>query len=601
MKTDIKHLNRILREISCVLTRRQKIKCFGIVILIIIGSVLETLGVSIVIPFVQSILTPQELLKSRYFAKIASNFNISSNNEIVIFVGGCLVALYVVKNLFLMFSSYMQVSFRRSMECELSNQMLRTYMTRPYVYFLDTNSADVLRGITEDVDCLYSIVENTFVFMSSALTIALIMVFLFVSNPSMGFVLCILGMLSFLILVIVFRRILAGVGQRYIEAETEKKKYAYQAINGIKEINVMQRVDFFVEQYCSSNEKSRRSSTKYHTLNSYPMRIIEAVCISGIIVAICIVYSRGLVGNDFVSQMAAFAVAAFRLLPLVGTMVTVVNSFVYYWKGADNTYNNTIEVRQYEKEKSEYIHEKIGEVDENSLILPMEQLVISNIYWKYPKSEKSVLDDLSLAINRNESVGIVGESGSGKTTLSDIIMGLYRPQKGTVEIDGVDIYAIPKLWSRKIGYVPQEVFLTDDSVRANVSFGLYDDEIDDDKVWDALEMAQLRSFVENLPNGLDTLVGERGVKFSGGQRQRIAIARALYYNPDIMIFDEATSSLDNETEKAVMESIDALLGRKTLIIIAHRLSTIRNCDTIYEIVGGKAIKRNKSEIFDKES
>ena len=215
--------------------------------------------------------------------------------------------------------------------------------------------------------------------------------------------------------------------------------------------------------------------------------------------------------------------------------------------------------------------------------------------WKYPESKKATLQGINLEIKKGESVAFIGESGAGKTTLADIILGLYIPQEGTVTVDGVSIYDIPQDWSRIVGYVPQSVYLLDDTIRNNILFG--EKQMDDKKIWDALKQAQLYDFVKTLPDGLNTIVGERGIKFSGGQRQRIAIARALYYNPDILVLDEATSALDNETEEALMESIEALQGLKTLIIIAHRLSTIRNCDKIYEVKDGKIELRNKEEIL----
>ena len=227
----------------------------------------------------------------------------------------------------------------------------------------------------------------------------------------------------------------------------------------------------------------------------------------------------------------------------------------------------------------------------------MKDIKINQISWKYPNSEKFVLKDLSMEIFRGESIALIGTSGAGKTTLADIILGLYRPQGGNITVDNVDISTIPQQWSKMIGYVPQQVFLTDDTIRNNIAFGLYENEIDEKAIWRALEKAQLKEFVQSLPEGLNTKVGERGIKFSGGQRQRVAIARALYYEPDIIVLDEATSALDNETETAVMESIDLLKGEKTLLIIAHRLSTISNCDRIYEIVDGKAVPKRKEDVI----
>ncbi len=221
-------------------------------------------------------------------------------------------------------------------------------------------------------------------------------------------------------------------------------------------------------------------------------------------------------------------------------------------------------------------------------------MAVQGVWWKYPEGERNVLEDASLVIHKGEAVAFIGESGAGKTTLADIILGLLHPQKGEVLLDGTDIYSIPKRWAKTIGFVPQNVFLIDDTVRHNVAFGIYEDEIEDDKIIRALKSAQIYDFIQGLPHGLDTVVGESGVKFSGGQRQRLAIARALYDNPDILVLDEATSALDNETESAVMQSIDALKGTKTLIIIAHRLSTIQNCNKVYEVKDGKAVLKERN-------
>ena len=234
--------------------------------------------------------------------------------------------------------------------------------------------------------------------------------------------------------------------------------------------------------------------------------------------------------------------------------------------------------------------------DSDPTVRFMESLRIDKVCWTYPKSDKQVLKDLSITIKKGESVGLIGPSGAGKTTLSDIILGLFKPQSGSVFMDGIDIYTIPGEWSSIIGYVPQSVYLTDDTIKNNIGFGTDENEIDDERVWHALEQAQLKDYVMSLPDKLETFVGERGIRFSGGQRQRIAIARALYYNPDILVLDEATSALDNETEKAIMESIDSLQRHKTLIIVAHRLTTLRNCDKIYEIKDGIAKEVNKKEV-----
>lgn len=597
MKTDIKELMGIFKKIVYILTDRQKKKCCYIVVIIMIGSLLETIGVSMILPFVQALLSPQELLKNKLFAFGAQKFGVDSNIGIVFFAGVCLILVYFIKNLFLSYSSYKQIDFRWKMQKDLSTKMLASYMRRPYTYFLETNSSQILRGITDDISSLYTIIENLFLFMSNILTIILIGIYLCVSDLVLALTVLIVACTSFVCVTFGFRKLLNGVGHKQREANAEQRKIAYQAVNGIKEIDVMQRRDFFVDKYNEAYTRSMEANIKFNFLSACPIRIIETVCISGIIIVVCFKYGFGSVDVTFISKLAVFATAAFRILPIIGNLVGIANSLVYYRAGLEATYNNIKETAAYENKKNMYIQQGRQKISCFKMKGMQEVLSINNISWRYPNSNQDVLYNLSLKIYKNESVALIGSSGAGKTTLSDIILGLYQPQTGTVDVDGENIYAMPEEWSKIIGYVPQTVFLIDDTVRANVTLGIYEEDINDELVWKALERAQLADFIRTLPDGISTIVGEQGIKFSGGQRQRIAIARALYYDPEILVLDEATSALDNETEKAVMESIESLQGKKTLIIIAHRLSTIYNCNKIYEIKDRKAILKKKNEIF----
>ncbi len=594
MKKDIWAVIEILKKILCVLNSKQKIKSCAVLFLIILGSLLEMLGVSAILPFVQAILDPQSLLSNSIFRTIAGFFGVHDNISIIFFVGMGLVAIYIIKNAFLVAISYIQVKFRWEMQKELSTSMLSAYMSRPYAYFLDINSSEVLRGIQDDVNSFYTVIENLFICFSNILTILFIGIFLCISDFILAISTLIVAGGCFCFIAFKFRKMLSGVGQIKREANAEEKKYAYQAVTGIKEINVLQRKAFFIEKYKQAGEQSMRANIKFGFLNTVPARIIEGVCVSGIIIIVCFRCSTGMADTIFISKMASFVVAAFKILPLTATLISTVNHLVYYWRGVDETYKNIVLNQNGKSSTEQAEHNQSSTKD----IVKMDgNIRLNNVCWKYPNSDRDVLKELSIEIYRGESVALIGKSGAGKTTLADIILGLYRPQSGAVTIDDIDIFAMPQSWSKMIGYVPQQVFLTDDTIRNNIAFGIYEDKIDDGAIWRALGMAQLTDFVKSLPDGLSTRVGERGIKFSGGQRQRVAIARALYYNPEILVFDEATSALDNETETAVMESIDLLKGKKTLLIIAHRLSTITNCDKIYEIVDGKAIERSKQEII----
>ncbi len=294
----------------------------------------------------------------------------------------------------------------------------------------------------------------------------------------------------------------------------------------------------------------------------------------------------------YLPQLAALAMAVFRILPSLGRIANNLNLLIFNIPSLNATFTNLKEMEMYEKQKNK--NDNNRNFDEETIVFS-QNVTINNISWKYEGNRKKTIDCLNMVIEKGASVGIIGSSGAGKSTLIDIILGLLQPQQGNIKVDGIDISDMYKQWSKIIGYVPQTVYLTNDTIRRNVAFGISDEQINDQLIWDALKKAQIDDFVRSLPEKLDTVIGDQGIRISGGQRQRISIARALYYNPEIIVFDEATSALDNETESAVMESIDSLHGVKTLIIVAHRLSTIKNCDKVYEIVDGVAVLHDKKE------
>jgi ABC-type bacteriocin/lantibiotic exporter with double-glycine peptidase domain len=381
-----------------------------------------------------------------------------------------------------------------------------------------------------------------------------------------------------------FKNITGRCGEVTRDAFAKKIKHMNQAFNGIKEISVAQRRPYFVQQFSTSAKQAADSNTTYLWISKAPSRLIETVFIGSLIIVVALSYNASSNSVDFITSLGAMAIAAVRILPSVSTLTNSMNGLVYMRPSLEAAYENLMEADRYQKEIAELENKDIIKTDFKS------EIKVSSISWRYQKNLPLVLEDLDLEIKKGESVAFIGESGAGKSTLADILLGLLKPEKGTVTVDGTDIYTIQSSWSKMIGYVPQMVFLIDDTIRKNIAFGILDDEIDDNKVWHAIEQAQLTTMVNSMAEGLDSIVGERGIKLSGGQRQRIAIARALYHNPDIIILDEATSALDNETESAVMEAIDALQGKKTLIIIAHRLSTIKNCDKVYEIKDKKAVE-----------
>lgn len=601
MNRDIRTIKDMFIQFKYIFNPKQKRNSILIFIAILIGAAFETLGVSAIIPFMQAIVSPEELMKNKYVAYTMDWFGLDTSLSLIILMGAGIILVYIAKNLYLTISAYAQIRFRCNFQKSLSVYILQSYMKRPYTYFLNINSANIIRGITNDTNGVFQLLDCVFKFSAEALTVLLIGIFIIATEPIMASGILILACSCFVIVTLVFRNSMKILGAKQRIYNAERTKNAYQAINGIKEIIVMRKEDLFTEKYEKSYQKQVKTDIGQAFAMACPERIIEAICIGGLIGVVCIRITMGVDSASFVPQLGAFAVAAFRILPSVARMTGYVSSIIFYRPTLEETYHNLVEVKTYETNKEAYNRLHSNKEDNYNISLTgfQEKVCLQEIYWKYPNVEDYVLKGADLVIAKGESVAFIGESGAGKTTLADILLGLLQPQKGSVKMDGIDIFTIPNEWSKIIGYVPQSVFLIDDTIRNNVSFGIAEEDIKEDMIWHALEKAQLKSFVENLPQGLDTIVGERGIKFSGGQRQRVSIARALYYNPEILVLDEATAALDNETETAIMEAIDALQGEKTLIIVAHRLTTIRNCDSIYEIVNGKIVKRNKQEVLDK--
>lgn len=600
---NFKTLLEMISQLKTILDSSQKKRCIWVFFWILIGSVFEMLGISILLPFLQSLISPEQMMENELLAPVVKLLHIETFIQMMVLTGTAVILLYIIKNLVLLYSTYVQNVLSTSINREMSTLMLGSYMNRTYSFFLDHNSADVLRGVNADVTGVYNIILNVFKLLTEIMTCLAIAVMLFVSDWFMALGVVLLAGVCFFIVVLGFKSKMRDMGVKQRISNKACNKHAYQAVNGIKEITVMQRRENFVRLYDEAADVRRATNLIYNFVVACPNRIIEAVCVSGLVAVVCVRIIAGVDTGEFIPQLGVFAVAAFKILPSVSNASGCISSLVFYRPTLEEAYVNITSARALEQEQQERTR-RIGmtgsgeEMSQQILERGFcRKLSVRNMTWKYKRAKDYVLQDLSLEIEKGESVAFIGSSGAGKTTLADIILGLLRPEQGSVEMDGIDIFAIPKAWAQIIGYVPQSVFLIDDTIRNNISFGLLPGQIDDEKVWKALEQAQLAEFVRELPQGLDTIVGERGVKFSGGQRQRVAIARALYNDPDILVLDEATSALDSETETAVMDAIDKLQGQKTLIIVAHRLTTIRNCDKIYEIGNKTAVLRDKEEVL----
>ena len=584
-----------INKLRFILSREQKFYCVVVFIMAAISAVLEILGVSMVIPLLSVIMSIDQIRGNVYVKPILEALHLSSDTQIIIFICTGVALIYIFKNAFAIFYTWVSTKFANKIRRELALRIFNAYVRQGYTYFVEHNSSEILRGIGVDPQSVQTIVFNIFILMIRIITVVCITVFIVLTSPWLALMLLIMIALSSLMSELLFKNRMrrSGIDQR--EYSQQARQASLEAIQGSKEIFAMNRQKYFTDEYLRCMVKYDRSCATAAVGSSAPNNILEAMCVVGLVSAIAIkAIASGGAGIQ-ITEIAAFALGAFRILPYIGSILGSINTITYNAPGLVVAYETLRETHELEirqpsvKNNEKYANAKL-----------QEEIRLSNITFAYAVEKGNVLEGLDIIIKKGKSIGLIGASGAGKTTLSDLILGLYSPQSGKITMDGTDIEEIGDNWHRITGYVPQSVYLSDASIRRNVAFGIEEDKIDDDKVWKALEMAQLKLFVEELKEGLDTRVGEWGVKFSGGQRQRVAIARALYSDPDVLIMDEATAALDNETEKAVMESIEALQGLKTLVIVAHRLTTVKKCDEIYEIIGGKAVLKSKEEVFGNE-
>lgn len=591
----INKIKDVICKLLFIMTKQQK--KYGILVLMasFIGAILETLGVSVILPLMNALLTPNVFKDNVFFSKILIFLGINDNRMIVFVVISVTIILYIVKNIYFIFLSWVRAKYACKVKRELSVKMLRNYLDKGYPYFLTKNTSELMRGVFADVNSTYVVLNQLLKLVIDFLTITLICFYIMITDIYIALSMVILALICLLIVTFFFKGTLQNSGKISRKYEAIINQHVIQAFQGIKEVIVSRKQDYFINNFESAYMKKQKADVSQSVGAESPAYVIEALCIAGLlgIVGFRVVFS-GENAQAMLPVLSAFAMGAFRILPALGRISAGFNTMVFYVHGLNEMTNR---IKESENDNTYALKEIYNTKDISQKVSFNDCIEIKNIYWKYSENSGYVLNDLCLKINKGESIALIGQSGAGKTTLADVILGLLKPQKGSIFIDGIDIFSIGKEWSQIMGYVPQSVYLTDDTLRKNIAFGVSDEDIDDNRVWKALEQAKLREFVENLKDKLDTKVGERGIRFSGGQRQRIAIARALYENPSILVLDEATAALDNETEKAVMESIEALQGRITLIIIAHRLSTVRKCDRIYEIKGGVAVERDKEEIF----
>ena len=581
----------MIQKFRYIFSRADKFKLVGLVVLMIIGSVLELLAVAVFNPFIEVMMQTSSIADDSFLQFFFQHTNIDSVEGYLIALSFIIAVIYVVKNVYLTFEQNAILSFSYRTRMNLATRLLTTYMNEPYTFHLSKNIAEMQRCLQTDTSQFMSLINSCLQLAVEFVTCLALGVYLFHTSHSITVLIGLLLGLCVFIFFIISKKVSSKLGRQNEFYNAKLFQWINQSLGGIKEVKILQREKYFIDSYRTNYKKVIWGARVNELLAAVPKYIVETVAIVGLVLAIIVklLFGHGAL-ETFVPQMAVFAVAAFRLLPSVGKINAYVNNVMYTKASLDMIYQDLCEI-----EKNKPIEVEWEGKTENWKF--MKGVFAEHITYHYPDSDTEVLHDITLEIPKGKTVALIGPSGAGKTTLADIILGLLPPVSGVVRMDDKKIYENLRSWRQKLGYIPQSIYLSDDTIRNNVAFGIYEDQIDDDAIWKALEKAQLKDFVQGLEKGLDTYVGDRGVRLSGGQRQRIGIARALYHDPEILVLDEATSALDSGTEQAVMESIESLQGLKTMVIIAHRLTTIKNADLIYEVVEGKVIQRKKEDIL----
>ena len=570
----------LLKKLSAILDRGQKIRILGLMVLILIGGLLETASASLILPLVSAILDEEKFAENRYVMQIRELLGIESIRTFTLCMLGFIIAIYIFKAVFLILQTYLLARFANKNRARCTTNLLWQFLHRPYEYYLYAETSDIIRTIYGDMDNIFNLLLQCMNFASELVVSLCLGVFLLITDWKMCLLMVLLlGVLTLINVKVIKKHLnIAGEGSRITQAGMYK--WILQGASGIKDVKVLRKEYYFTDRYSDSAEGYADNQIKYNVLTNLPRLLIEAVAILGILIYVMISMLVGVNIASLMTTIAAFAVAAMRLLPSVNRLNTYIANIAYFEPALDYIYEN--------------VNTK-GLSEENVLIThnPTEEYVpalsfkdtieLNDITFAYPNTDKNIFTHADMTVPIGASVGVVGASGAGKSTIVDIMLGLLEVKSGEILCDGIDAIEHYPEWLSHIGYIPQTIYMLDDSIRRNIAFGVDDSDIDDDRVWAVLKEAQMMDFVKDLPDGLDAQIGERGVRISGGQRQRLGIARALYHNPQILIFDEATSALDNDTETAIMDAIDSLHGQKTMVIIAHRLRTIENCDIIYEV------------------
>lgn len=566
-----------------ILSREKQRQCVWIVLSMVFGAMLEAVGIGAILPLISLMGEPDFLLHHLEIASILANFGIQTHIEFIMAAAGGLILFYLLKNCYMAWMLKLQIRFSLSNQILYAGNLMNAYLRKSYLYHVEHNSAQILRNVSGGPTVVFtSIMVSVFTLFTEIITA--FMIWLMLVFVDFFTAVIIAGILSVLMygIIKVFRRKIHQQGKIQTEYSAEYTKWLNQGLGAIKETKVLRKEEYFYQQFAAAYRRFGEANQVFMLLNQLPRLMIETLVTCGLLL---LIVTKLVLGNsplEIVPLLGVLALAAFRLMPCANRIVNMINGIKFQMPFFNIIFNDLLEARELSKTP----------IDESNAVKLSftDKITVDKLSFRYPKSSEDVLHEVSFTIPKGSFCGIIGPSGAGKTTFVDILLGLLKPAQGSIYIDEVNIQYDTSGWQANLAYVPQSIYLIDGSIKENIALGVPRQEIIDEKIERVLKMAELYDFVDNLPDKMETKVGERGVKLSGGQKQRIGIARALYYEPEVLILDEATSALDNDTEKSITDTILKLKGRITIIAIAHRVSTLAECDFKIKFDNGKIEK-----------
>ncbi|MBK78253.1 MAG: hypothetical protein CMC88_04000 [Flavobacteriaceae bacterium] len=564
----------IVNKLRHIVSNRYNNKIFLLIILLIIGMIIEAFGLGIVIPVLSTILEPKTLLDYDFIFNLFELINIKTDVEIRLFILSFLISIYLFKALFLIFLSYFQFKFLGNLSYHLTNKLFGIYLQQPYKFYLNNNSSELVKDIQVEITLMISFLQSVIAIVTESFLVLSVLITLIFIEPTGAIYIIFFFSFFSIIYFQLTRKKLSIWGKERQAKDSKIYRTVMESLSGIKSIKVLVKENFFKKILMKSTRVKYDIFIKQNTVNLIPRHYLEFLTILGLSLLILIVMNKHEQLNNVIISIGVCLAAIFRILPSFNRIISSIQNLKFHAPSVESVYQAFT--------KNDLVNKDYNLNDKKILVFK-EKISLKNISFSYDRFN-NILNDANFEIRKGESIGIIGQSGQGKSTLADLITGLLEPNKGQIKVDGTNMKNLNLIsWKKNIGYVPQEIFLIDDSIKNNIALGVSDDQISLNRLNKAINKSQLINFVNSLNKKIDTKVGERGVQLSGGQRQRIGIARALYNDPEILILDEATSSLDVKTEKEFMNAINLLKREKTLIIISHRFSTIKDCDKIYEI------------------